>query len=329
MFRRLTAVCTARCIGKRSLSRPFSVAPRAFGSKHEDWVVLGTVGLLGVLVAPSLLRCDDPPTSTATAGEEDDPYANLPEEDEETHCSMCKTFRKGPCRPEWRKLERCFKDNEHEEGGATNCMRYFSPHQVCLSNYTNLYQLISLEMKQELVEEAELSVSEEEKRSWSPPIDWSMWVQFAKEAPGFNQTVDYESPLTPLWKRFPADTEPVLVTVSTKLPQRDEKTGLVLKIAYALDQDGMVIGLSYNDAYGDLVALSKGEEPRKQDDEVKEPTDLFDFDFVLIPGDTASVRVKALYAEDPTKAPSEKKILDACLMEGDVMSLADVQKASV
>ena len=41
-----------------------------------------------------------------------DPYDNLPEEDAPTHCSICKTYRQGPCRPYWRKVELCTKDNE-------------------------------------------------------------------------------------------------------------------------------------------------------------------------------------------------------------------------
>ena len=45
-----------------------------------------------------------------------DPYENLPEEDEPTHCSICLTYRQGPCRPYWRKVEACTKDNELKKG---------------------------------------------------------------------------------------------------------------------------------------------------------------------------------------------------------------------
>lgn len=238
--------------------------------------------------------------------DEDDPYANLPEQDEETDCSMCKTFRQGPCRDEWRRLERCFKDhtsssssNDTDEGGGgagVHCLRYFTPHQNCLSDYVNLYQLISLDMKQELVNNAEKAVTVHERRWWSSPsdddengyegtpvsVDWSRWKEFYQEVgPSFQQTVllpqeSSESSSTdnkasssskrksgkttklgdkseqlPLWKRLPLATEPVLIATTATLPLQQEN--MMLKIAYAIDQDGFVLGLGYNQQYMDLL----------------------------------------------------------------------------
>ena len=40
-----------------------------------------------------------------------DPYDNLPAIDEPTHCTICRTNRKGPCQDLWRKFERCMKDH--------------------------------------------------------------------------------------------------------------------------------------------------------------------------------------------------------------------------
>jgi hypothetical protein len=293
--------------------------------------------------------------------EEEDPYANLPEEDEETSCSMCNTFRKGPCRPSWRKLERCFKDHEAEENGAVKCMRYFKPHSDCLMDYTNLYHLISLDFKQEFVEDSQLSVTPEERKTWAPTVDWTNWIMFNREAgDDFQQTIPVEDKTTPLWQRIPEDTEPVLITVVTNLPKQQEESGLLLKAAYAVDQDGRVLGFTFSKDYGDKLqqireAAAEKEAPTSDDkeaptsdekeppttDEKETPTSdekepeqekkvkasdptVMPFDFFLVPGSTTDVRVCALYAEDPVTAPVAKDILDACLMESTTISLAEV-----
>lgn len=114
------------------------------------WGVAGAAALLST----SQTRCE----GTEDHAEEEpeiDPYDNLPEEDEPTHCSICLTYRqvgfnvtnleqllnpsqlranvlifcflfsifrstfacnhKGPCRPYWRKVEACTKDGEKEK----------------------------------------------------------------------------------------------------------------------------------------------------------------------------------------------------------------------
>lgn len=293
-------------------------------------------------------------TDHAAAADDDgpDPYDNLPEEDEETNCSMCQTFRKGPCRPQWRKLERCFKDHENEENGAvTHCMRYFSPHQQCLMQYSNLYQLISLEQKQELVRDTELSVTKDERRPWKPSVDWSMLVKFHTEeahASTFRQTLPHLNPSkTPLWQRYPPDTEPVLLTVTSNLPKIHDQTGMILKVAYAVDQDGYVLGFSYNKQYGALMqqttaATDSTEKNNKQPqaettatsstsaneygvDDTNKNTE-YPLEFYLLPGETKSVRICALYAENPALAPSSKEILDALLFTSPVYSLQDAAR---
>lgn len=286
-----------------------------------------------------------------------DPYDNLPDEDEETQCSMCNTFRKGPCRPFWRKLEHCFKDHESEENGAVKCMKYFSPHQSCLQKYLNLYQLVSLDMKQQLVVDTELSVRDDERRDWENAfIDWGMLTDFVKDQGlAFRQTIrrrtddsDETSPLLPLWQRLPEDTEPVLLTVSSKVPQR--RDGMILKIAFAVDQDGFVLGLSYNSAYQALLdeanrkteadggtgskdAASPEVEPAAGE-AINSPSsasspsagtgeDPFTLEFFLLPGETKAVRLSALYSESPVGASPDKELLDVLLCTSRYFPVAD------
>ena len=288
-----------------------------------------------------------------TEEEEEDPYANLPEEDEETSCSMCNTFRKGPCRPFWRKLERCFKDHEDEDNGATKCMRYFQPHTNCLMEHTNLYHLISLDFKQEFVEDVQLSMSPEERKTWTPTVDWSNWTMFVSEAGlNFQQTISVEDKKTPLWEQVPEDKEPVLITVKAVIPkQQQDESGLMLKAAYAVDQNGRVLGFTFSKEYGEKLQEAREaaapketpssdekattasdekattatdeKEPEEEKEEVSDPT-VTPFEFFLLPGSTTEVKVCALYAEDPVLAPATKDILDACLMESATISLADI-----
>ena len=278
--------------------------------------------------------------------DDDDPYANLPEEDEETDCSMCKTFRKGPCSQYWRKLERCFKDNENKEGSvAVHCIRYFKPHQECIMQYTNLYQLVSLEMKQELVNDAELSVTKSERRYWNPDIDWSVWKEFTSEVgSAYKETIQSKNQMTgdflPLWKRLPENTEPVLLTIAASLPKVDEKSGMLLKLAYAVDQDGFTVGMEYNKEYGALLdeaqAKALGQSVESKEDEQQPVSDsseqkeedngMSKFEFFVLPGETKTVQVCGLYSENPVTAKAEKEILDALLFKSRHIVLRHIKK---
>jgi len=302
-------------------------------------------------------------TTTDNDDDEDDPYANLPDEDEETSCAICKTFRKGPCRPFWRKLERCFKDHE-DDGGPTKCMKYFVPHQDCLMKYSNLYHLVSLDTKQELVQEAEQATRPEEYRTWSHShnspvkVDWSIWKEFvADQGIGFRQTKAPSQKELPYWERLPIDTEPVLLTIPVEVPQfcqhdsmdKSSKTTeaggdsrMILKVAYVVDQDGMVLGFVYNTYYQNLIEQATPIDATKAgetDDGTAQKTELtksaegedvpsgpppesFAFDFFILPGETKQIRICALYAENPVTASPEKDLLDVRLYQGSFYSLA-------
>eukprot|EP00527_Entomoneis_sp_CCMP2396_P006522 CAMPEP_0198141072 /NCGR_PEP_ID=MMETSP1443-20131203/4140_1 /TAXON_ID=186043 /ORGANISM="Entomoneis sp., Strain CCMP2396" /LENGTH=453 /DNA_ID=CAMNT_0043803687 /DNA_START=188 /DNA_END=1549 /DNA_ORIENTATION=+ len=266
--------------------------------------------------------------------EKEDPYENLPEEDEPTDCSMCNTFRQGPCRTPWRKLERCFKDHEDEENGAVKCVDYFMPHQECLMNYTNLYMLVGNEMKQELIKDVEIAFDEDEKPAMPmPEIDWSLYLEFLQEnGPTFRQTEPNLDKSTPLWKRFPPDTEPVLISLDTHLPSVDKKSGWILKVAYVLDQDEKVIGFQYSEGYGNLLKLSKGSDNEDSTDPEKKKLTLDEsvkLGFFVIPSETKHIQIKAYYAENPVDANPEKDILDGCIKESPlhaIPTMSDIPK---
>lgn len=331
ILRQFSAVASIESHGSLSGWLTLMGAAAAVATVHQTWTTS---------------QCEQVPTPPVEGeGDEEedreDPYANIPEEDEETDCSMCKTFRQGPCRPYWRKLERCFKDHEGEENGAVKCMRYFKPHQQCLMGYSNLYQLVSLEMKQELVHDLELSISEEERRKWNPKIDWSTYLEFTKETGlSYKETVQSRDAATkellPLWKRLPDNKEPVLLTLTSHLPKFTPETGMILKVAYAVDQDGYVLGLTYNKMYGELLEKSKSKNVNAEavkDEKLEEaqdnPDDQFEFDFFVLPGETKSIRICGLYSENPFDADPSKDILDALLFKSKSFSLKKIAKSSL
>jgi hypothetical protein len=260
------------------------------------------------------------PSQKSTEDDNKDPYANLPKEDEPTECSMCNTFRQGPCRPFWRKLEHCMKDNEEIEGGIKNCMRYFYPHQECLLKYINLYDLIRLTNLQEHIEETEASLPNHQRQDMKtvPSIDWGQWDEFQKDA-GIRFTQGLASAAvtkqSPLWKRFPTNTEPVVLTFSTSIPRADEDSGLLLRFAYVVDQDGMVLGVESNELYRKLKDQAEGREEiqgkgdnsgsLKEKEETEEPPGPnLQLSFLVIPCITHKIQIKALYAKDPTTIPA-------------------------
>lgn len=349
-------------------NRSLVLAARHLQSQQQQHVRLLPLLATSLVAATTQCYCEEEPQNTEQPPlddvEEEDPYENLPEEDEETDCVMCRTFRQGPCGQTWRKLERCFKDNETSK--ATKCTKYFMGHQQCLSGYLNLYQLISLDLKQELVRDTASAVTDAGERFVldSAQVDWTPWRSFGKEAgSSFRQSIDNPDGETnaqvPLWKRFPANMEPVLVATEASIPttisagdssssaQNGDQDCLVLKYAYAVDQDGWTVGLSYHDYYGHLVdqqaapsstsdatAANSDTAPSTNvgADEVKDPPPKllsnFQLEFYIIPGETKTVQFHALYAEDPTKAPSSKKLLDIKLGSSGVHELSEVQQES-
>ena len=266
--------------------------------------------------------------------EDDDPYANLPEEDEPTDCSMCNTFRQGPCRTTWRKLERCFKDHEEEQNGAQKCMRYFLPHQKCLMNYTNLYSLVRLTNLQEYIDETEKTLPTNQRREMDelPDIDWSLWEQFIQDVgPHFTQGLSTSvSKDTPLWKRFPPDTEPVVLTFSTQIPRQD-KAGLVLRFAYVVDQDGMVLGVESNEIYRKLKDQAEGrvrEQSSTDNEDTETPGPHVNLEFHVVPSITQNIQVKAMYAMDPTMPELADDGKDDLLKESSYVELGVNPSAS-
>lgn len=270
--------------------------------------------------------------------QEEDPYDNLPPQDEPTHCSICMTYRQGPCRPLWRKVEACTKDNElptkeereEQENSGENenddnydessrpdppCLKYMMPWIECASGYRNLYALIELDTNYtEGIEDLEATASQHlcwmpgAPAAEAPTVDWSAWQDYVTvlnpdwALPSQKTTttpnpkyIDVKQPWigdilassrkketntsktnhkkTPLWKTLDQSSDPEVVSIEAKVPTVREESPAssgkmgVMECAYAVDQDGHVLGFAYGMRPGDAVAGKKqqGEEDNKAD----------------------------------------------------------------
>jgi hypothetical protein len=215
---------------------------------------------------------------------ENDPYENLPDSDEETHCILCKTYRQGPCRKYWRKTEACWK-----EGDSESCMQYSTPFFHCTQYYQNMYHLITLHNYQEQISDVEKDTPVHERQFWDdsnetnevaipPRIDWSNWIEFNKDfGPSFSQTIpsppsNNSSSKLPLWQRLPPNTEPILipcnVNVASTITNHTDETSKImkLKMAYITDQDGFVLGIKAIGSPKNVDEVTQTEEDMKIDD---------------------------------------------------------------
>eukprot|EP00934_Nitzschia_sp_Nitz4_P007075 Nitzschia sp. Nitz4//scaffold16_size188269//56136//57251//NITZ4_001786-RA/size188269-processed-gene-0.10-mRNA-1//1//CDS//3329538502//7065//frame0 len=298
---------------------------------NHPWV--GAMAAMAVTMAWAANQQNQQPTfcERSVVDEEDaeeeevDPYDNLPEEDEPTHCSICLTYRQGPCRPYWRKVEACTKDNElpkkdeeeseGEEGEPQDqpdppCFKYMLPWIDCASGYRNLYNLIEmdtnytmgiLDLEQDATSTACWAPSAE------PKVNWAPWQVFVHESKDPVWTPPDESKDVPkkqsLWKTLGTDKDPMVVEVLAKVPALSPtQGGGVLECAYAVDQTGHVLGFAYGTKPSDVV--SKGLETA-----TAEAEEMVDLKIRLLPTHTRSITIAAAYTQP--KTPTKKGDADS------------------
>lgn len=203
----------------------------------------------------SLLRVSPMRAEEAAVAEEEDPYANLPKEDERTLCEVCLINRQGPCRPYWRKMEACLKDHDKQQQAhgqkqhsSVFCDRYLTPWLQCVQSYRNMYSLYYNDLYQlEVIEPIEKAIRPEELFKWEGvELDWTPYIDWIKST---------DVPLGRLFSRPEfglvgktprpvyegKDPELVQLQVKVKL----EEGGLPLELAYAKDQGGLVLGYEH------------------------------------------------------------------------------------
>jgi hypothetical protein len=227
----------------------------------------------------------------------DDPYGTLPEADEETHCSLCRTFRQGPCRQYWRRTEACWKEHDSER-----CLPYSQPFFHCTQYYQNLYHLIILSNYQE--DYARLEEFPTRDDDFPATIDLEKWHSFQEDmGPSFAQTIP-SATTGPLWQRILPETDPLLVPCDVRVP-KTRPDGATLLQAFATDQDGHVLGVKemrQNEGESPAVETASAEptpvtgehESSTTEAEEEDATEV-EFLCTLLPGVTESVLLSAVY----------------------------------
>ena len=104
---------------------------------------------------------------------------------------------------------------------------------------------------------------------------------------------------TAIWKVYESlNEEPFVVNVFCQVPTR-RADGRVLRMIYALDQEGRTIGLAdYNQQHEIEKAESEGREPELEYHRVV---------VSIIPGVTEAVKIKAVYAAETDQDPEEEE----------------------
>ena len=309
-------------------------------SRWRKWLVFHSPFLIAfILSANSVasITANDEPDHSAHI-EDSDPYSldNLPEQDEETDCFLCRTNRNGPCSRYWRPLEYCVKDQhgrgEEDSNDSSACDRYIRPFEDCWSRHAALYLLISHAVTYDtLVQQVErdnptrLVGSTDE---FHPVIDWTIYEAFCRQETAREKAeqvnrqalVEPSGQVDHLWKLYNQQKlDPVVVNISAQVSVRYSLDGDAdaitrgtnkdkpkrlpchLRLAYAVDQN--------NDLIGFLEVTEKDEE----DQEIK----LIGRKLLvtILPGYTESIRIKALYIGEQR----------AVLMQSERVYLHDVQ----
>lgn len=251
---------------------------------------------------PKTLQASQPAAAAATTEDDDSEpqfpmYDNVPDEDVDTDCFLCRTHRQGPCRTQWRNFEYCAKDHPEEEG-ATKCSIYVQSFQECWMKHLNLYLLIAMTLNQERVQELEEKFTQPEQRAQDleTHFQWQEWNSLL-EQDGFLDSCqqvkdvfeEFEN-TTAIWKVYESlNEEPFVVNVFCQVPTR-RQDGRLLRVIYAVDQENRTIGLAdYNQQHEIDRAESEGHEPDLEYHRVV---------VSLIPGVTEGIKIKAVYATE-------------------------------
>ena len=278
--------------------------------------------------------------------EGEDPYDNLPEEDEPTHCSICLTYRQGPCRPYWRKVEACTKENElkrddeseegdkkEEEGEESEekqddppCLKYMLPWIECATGYRNLYNLIELDTNYTLgILDLEKEATMEYcwAPSAEPTVDWSAWQSYVASHPKWKlpkraTKKSSETPKVSLWKTLGSEKDPEVVEIIASVPSK--QGGGILECAYAVDQEGNVLGFSYGTKPSEAAKQAEG------GDEIEEGGTELELKIKLLPFHTRTITLAAAYTHSATERSAEEDPSESHIFKSRPFSLKKMGK---
>lgn len=272
-----------------------------YSNKNDwsNWIPM-YIGAITILAMGDVVTRNDAAASTTVV-----PYRNLPKEDEETECELCKIFRQGPCRAVYRNFEYCAKDHElktlSNPPTEEEVNTYGSHFASCFSKYEGLYELISLDDERDFYgyfTEAILSLIENKDKVKDDSVTHTS-LCWKKDSAMIDINIDgwkaidfrindkvlihkiKNDPSVPLWKRFQDGTNPVTVSGKVRLTKTMPVSGgkSVLTSAWVVDQDNTLLG-------------------RAKDSDDESDDKQLEVAFKAVPGITKTVTVVGVYVYD-------------------------------
>lgn len=315
-------------------------------TKKWWWYAVAAAAGIGGWTAGITTSCDAQEADNGDEDTEEDPYDNLPEEDESTHCSICLTYRQGPCRPYWRKVEACTKDNElkkedeveegkekeenwngnsDEEQPDPPCLKYMLPWIECATGYRNLYNLIELDTNYTMgIADLEKEASMEAcwAPSAEPTVDWSAWQAYVASHPEWKLpkrvTKNSDKPQVALWKTLGTEKDPELVEILASVPSK--QGGGILECAYAVDQEGHVLGFSYG------TKPSEAAQQAADESSSEEEAGEIELKIKVLPTHTRRIILAAAYTHPAQEGSTEEDSMESHIFKSRPMSLKKIGK---
>uniref|UniRef100_A0A7S3VDS3 GCK domain-containing protein n=1 Tax=Chaetoceros debilis TaxID=122233 RepID=A0A7S3VDS3_9STRA len=273
------------------------------------------------------------------------------DEDEPTTCTICLINRQGPCRPYWRKFERCMKENSakddddgdgngdgdgNKEGKESSesssmsekCDVYMLPWIKCIQQFRNRYTSISnAYFQKEMIDKVE-DTFEVDERVLLDIKDVSTIVEIGsdwKKVVAGNSSSDNDIEEQ---KDKHVNVDDVLVEGVARINLWDPEGERQVELAYIKDQDGLLLG------YDQFSYLKKnsGDENENDNDNDNDDGDnsepqskgvigkVGECNFHVNPETTKSIQIFALY-----RSTVEGSDIPKASVEGN----SDIPKASV
>ncbi len=251
----------------------------------------------------------------------EDPYVNLPEQDEPTSCTICLINRQGPCRPFWRKFEKCMKDNSNSSSDddendkdespsmSARCDKYMLPWITCIQQHRNRYTLISNAFfSEEMIDPVEKAVEDNERvllDASKDGFDIASIVQVAAEWGQYKNPNGDESGSSKLYQKkeesrndSAEEVEDVtlvegVVRINLWQHVKGDADGSVpstrpIEVAFVRDQDGNLLGYEQFFDFKKSIKGASSDDSNEKEGYAKECSDNGDIETTNDPAQSAA-----------------------------------------
>jgi hypothetical protein len=210
----------------------------------------------------------------------------------------------------------------------------------CATGYRNLYALIELNTNYTMGI-AELENEATVQACWAPSheptVNWSSWHEYVASHPQWKlpkrstttnnksskkskTSSDDNDQHVSLWKTLGIDRDPEMVEIFASVPSQQGQG--ILECAYALDQDGNVLGFSYGTKPSEVAAKASSE----HEGDGNNTNSSVELKIRLLPLHTRSITVAAAYTQPAKEGAKENDPLESHIFKTRSFSLKKMSK---